>query len=156
VDAIATAAAASAATTITVLPLSGALASAAAASYDGFIPLPVEGEIALTFTETSVAYTAFSANGGNVWDYAVKVGMNGALALKCAAPETDPALSPLVDAGLLSGNGALILFRYRRPSGTWYYGASTIAVNLSDPVRGVSETMLTGKTSGQIYRQQPL
>jgi hypothetical protein len=156
VDAVVTAAAASAATTITILPLSGALASAAAASYDGFTTIPVEGEIQLQFAETSVAYTAFATNGGNVWDYAVKTGMNGTLGIKSAVPETDPTISPLVDAGLLSGNGALILFRYRRPAGSWYYGASTIATNLLDPVRSVSETSLMGKTSGQIYRQQPL
>ncbi|WP_407543777.1 hypothetical protein Q0M94_28255 (plasmid) [Deinococcus radiomollis] len=156
VDAVLTAAAAAAATTLAVLPLSGPIANAAAASYDGFIIIPVLGEIQLQFAETSVAYQAFTANGGNVWDYAVKVAMNGTLQIRTATPENDPTITALVDAGLASGGAALILFRYRRPNGNWYYGAATIAANLMDPVRAISETSFTGKTTGQVYRQAPL
>ena len=156
VDAVLTAAAASAATTLAVLPLSGPLASAATSSYDGFTNIPVLGEVQLQFAETSVAFTAFTSNGGNVWDYAIKVAMNGTLALRTATPESDPSITALVDAGLASGGLALILFRYRRPNGNWYYGAATVATNLIDPVRGVSETSFMGKTSGQVYRQAPL
>ena len=148
-DVTLTAGAAAAATSLSVLPLTAAL-PASAASYDGYIVQPVQGTVDLAITPTDVTYAAYAASGLNVWDYAVKVSSSAKLSFKTAAPDTDPSVAPFVIAGLQSGSAALIAFRRRRASGAWYSGYSTIGVSITDPERGISETMFSGSVTGPL------
>ena len=149
-DVTTTAAAAAAATTLTVLPLALALASGQSANSDNFTVLPILGDVNLQLSPTDANYQAYASSGLNVWDYAVKVGMNGKLDFKTGAPDTDPAVLPFVQAGLQSGSAAFIFFRLRRSSGAYYQGVCTLGVNMNNPARGIAETMFSGTTTGQI------
>lgn len=148
--AIVTADAASGATTINVFPLAQALDATDTASYDGFLTLPVLGEVNLALSPQAQNYQAYSPDGVNVWDYAVKTGMGGTITVRTGAPASHPAVTKLIQAGLKSGGAGLILFRNRLPDGSYYYGASTIGVTPMTPVRGVLEHQFTGTTSGPI------
>jgi len=149
-DATLTAAAAAAATSLSVLPLDTAIPSAAASSYDGYFALPILGDVNLSFSPTDVNYQAYVSSGLDVWDYASKVSMAGKLDFKTGAPDNDPAVYPLVQAGMRSGGVAGVQFRLRRASGSWYTGFSTLGVNMNNPARGIAETMFTGTTSGRV------
>ena len=149
-DVTTTAAAAAAATTLTVLPLTAALASGAASVSDNFTVLPILGDVNLAFNPTDVAYQAYATSGLNVWDYAVKVAMSAKLDFKTGAADNDPAVQPFVQAGLQSGGAAFIYFRVRRASGSYYQGICTLGVNMTNPARGIAETMFSGTTSGLV------
>lgn len=142
-------------------PVSGSIAQLELAlAYDNtgtivaspvFSVIPVAGEIGLAFSPSSTMYPAYVASGLSVWDFAVKTGMNSTLTFKSAAPGTDTVVGPIIKAALLSGNGALALFRVRNADGTYYSGACLLGLSgTSTPVRGVAEHSFTAPTSGAV------
>jgi hypothetical protein len=134
-----TAAAASGATGLSIEPLPAPLASAAATAWEGYYCPPLQGEIALTFSEQNADIDTYSSL-PEVFGYGTITGRRYTIGFKTFAPKQDPVVRKMYTKGKKVGGAAIVNWRVTDGAGNFTNGDASLSLTAEPkPVRGAQE-----------------